>query len=76
MGLIVGCLRTLKDDYCSCIHPVYDRDVNMTLTRVWLSMTWCSKMMRRADALTGDPKASTPTSDPAYASEKKTVILR
>lgn len=44
--------------------------VAICLTRVWLSMTWCSRMMRRAEVLIGEPKDSSPTSDPAYAWEK------
>lgn len=44
--------------------------VAVCLTRVWLSITWCSRMMRRAEALIGEPKDSSPTSDPANAWDK------
>lgn len=44
--------------------------VAVCLTRVWLSITWCSRMMKRAEALIGEPKDSSPTSDPANAWDK------
>lgn len=44
--------------------------VAVCLTRVWLSITWCSRMMSRAEALMGEPKDSSPMSDPANAWDK------
>lgn len=48
----------------------------MFLTKVWLSKTWCDRMMRRAEALMGDPKDSSETSDPAKALKKQPEAVR
>lgn len=39
----------------------------VSLTRLWLSMTWCSRMMKSAEVLMTEPSDRTSTSEPARA---------